>query len=44
MEELDEYTQTILDSCDDVLRLELLELLNQGYSIEEAIELLQEDI
>ena len=44
MEELDEYTQVILDSCDDILRIELLELLSQGYSIEEAVELLQEEI
>ena len=34
----DEYTMTILESCDDLTREELENLLEAGYSIEEAVE------
>lgn len=34
----DDYTMTVLESCDDVTRLELEELLEAGYDIFEAIE------
>lgn len=40
--EIDDYTLTILESCDDVTRAELEELLELGYSIEEAVQLLDD--
>jgi len=40
--EVDEYTLTILESCDDVTRAELEELLELGYSIEEAVQMISD--
>ena len=37
----DEYTMTVLESCDDVTRAKLEELLEAGYDIFEAIEELE---
>ena len=41
--DLDEFTQVIVESCDDLMQEELLEYLQQGYSIEEAVEMLSEE-
>ncbi len=40
--EIDEYTQLILESCDDLTQAALIELLEEGYSIEEAVEILEQ--
>lgn len=40
---MDDYTLTILESCDDATQQELMELLDEGLSIEEAVEELEQE-
>ncbi len=40
---MDDYTLTILESCDDITQQELKELLDEGLSIEEAVEELEQE-
>ena len=40
---MDDYILTILESCDDVTQQELKELLDEGLSIEEAVEELEQE-